>query len=191
MSASDRPTLPGIAGSPIFPFEGDIRVKSILPLVDADPVRSGEPGGAPCLACAHSDEDCVWVDDNWRVHVGEPTGVPLLLFLEPRIHVDMDGLDDAMAAEFGQMIVRLDRAMQKVDGVGRVYVNRWGDGAAHLHVWFYARPFGTRQMFGPHLPFWSDVVPPTPAAAWQRNAADVAQELAKHGGRAIVDSPQN
>jgi hypothetical protein len=178
--------LPELAKWPIFPFEGDIRVKPVLPLGDRDPVRSGEPGGAACQACAQSDDDQIWVDDNWRVHTAQPTGVPLLLFLEPRAHVDMDGLDETLAAELGQMIVRVDRAMQKVEGVGRVYVNRWGDGAMHLHLWFYARPFGTRQMFGPHLPFWAGIVPPTPADVWNRNAAVVAAELAKHGGRAIL-----
>lgn len=98
----------------------------------------------------------------------------------------MDGLDEQHAAELGQLIVRMDRAMQAVDGVGRVHMSRWGDGASHLHLWFYARPLGDRQMLGFCLPMWAEILPPTPEDVWQRNLAVVAHELAKSGGRAIA-----
>ncbi len=39
------------------------------------------------------------------------------------------------------MTVRLERAIRSLDGVARVHVNRWGDGSAHLHLWFLARPY--------------------------------------------------
>jgi hypothetical protein len=65
-------------------------------------------------------------------------------------------------------------------------MSRWGDGAAHFHLWFYGRPFGNLQMVGFCLPMWAMTLPPTPADIWDRNLAIVAHELAKEGGRALV-----
>lgn len=187
MSVGDTPELPFFASWPSFPFEGDIRVKPIAPLDEIDPVRSGEPGGPPCTACPAPDEGYIWVSDNWRVKgFGQPAGVPVLLFLEPRAHVDMDGLDDSMAAEFGQMIVRIDRAVQAIGDVGRVHVSRWGDGAEHLHLWIYARPRGNAQMLGLFMPIWAAIYPPTPQDVWDRNLKIVAAELARTGGRSML-----
>jgi hypothetical protein len=46
------------------------------------------------------------------------------------------------------LLVRLDRAVQAVGGIGRVHVARWGDCGSHFHMWIYGRPFGTRQLLG-------------------------------------------
>ena len=163
---------------PIFPFEGDVRAKAPVPPLAADVPRSGEPGGQPCRTCERPDDDYVWVDEHWRVAAGQyPTGVPVQLFLETRAHVDLDGLDDGLAAELGQMIVRLDRAIQSIGGIGRVHVNRWGDGASHFHLWFFARPVGAWQMSGFFMPVWAKIYPPTPPDIWERNLATVAEAL--------------
>ena len=95
----------------------------------------------------------------------------------------MDDLDDELAGELGRLVVRLDRSIQAVEGIGRVHVNRWGDGASHFHMWLYARPLGSSQMLGFCLPLWEPIVARTPPEAWQRNLAVVAGELAKGGGR--------
>jgi diadenosine tetraphosphate (Ap4A) HIT family hydrolase len=108
------------------------------------------------------------------------------LFLESRDHLDLDDLDEDLAAEMGRLIVRLDRAIQAVGGIGRVHVNRWGDGGSHLHLWFYGRPVGDTQMIGFCLPLWAMTLPPTQEEAWNRNLEVVARELARHGGRAVV-----
>ncbi len=105
MAGADRrkPALPDgwhrvnlpipFADRPIFPFEGDVRVKAIAPRLDADVPRSGEPGGQPCESCAADNDDYIWIDDHWRVRGGVyPAGVPVQVFLETRYHVDMDGL---------------------------------------------------------------------------------------------------
>jgi hypothetical protein len=174
---------------PIFPFEGDIRAKSVRPPLDADLPRSGEPGGQPCGTCASDDDSYVWVDEHWRVRAGEyPTGVPVQLFLESREHVDLDGLDDERAAELGKLIVRLDRVIQSVGGIGRVHVNRWGDGGSHFHLWFFARPVGVWQMMGFFMPIWAKIYPPTPADVWQRNLVAIARHLAADGGTAIIEA---
>jgi hypothetical protein len=186
VSSADVP-LPGFVDWPIFPFVGDLRVRAIQPRAAADWPRSGEPGGAPCKACQQPDDRCIWVDDHWRVLAPEArSAVPVQLFLETREHVDLGGLTSARAAELGQLIVRLDRAIQAIGGVGRVHISRWGDGASHFHLWFFGRPIGDPQMLGFCLPMWAEILPPTPEADWQRNLAVVARELAKEGGRALV-----
>ena len=83
-----------------------------------------------------SDDRYVWVDDNWRVLAPEQrSAVPVQLFLETREHLDMDDLDAVLAAELGQLIVRLDRAIQAVGGIGRVAcesVGRWRLALPHV-----------------------------------------------------------
>ena len=172
MADAESLPLPDFVNWAIFPFEGDLRVRPFKPPYPSDRPRSGEPGGHPCHSCTEGDEHYIWVDDDWRVRApSEPLGVPLQLFLETREHVDMDGLSLELAAGLGQMIVRLDRAMQAIGGVGRVHVARWGDGGSHFHMWFYARPLGASQMLGFCLPMWASIVPPTPEAIWNRNVA--------------------
>jgi hypothetical protein len=181
--------LPRYVDWPLFPFEGDLRLKEILPLADSDFVRSGEPGGPPCPSCAAVDDDYVWVDEHWRVRATDrPPSVPMQLFLETRAHLDMHQLEDDRAAELGQLLVRLDRAVTAIGGVGRVHVNRWGDGGEHFHMWIYGRPFGTRQVVGFGVPLWAAVLPPIDEHDWRRSLAVVAEELARGGGRAIAGS---
>jgi hypothetical protein len=182
-----RLPLPDFVSWPLFPFEGDLRVRSIEPPLDHEVVRDGEPGGRPCHACGKPDSDYLWVDDHWRVLAKEGRSpLPAQVFLETREHVDMDGLSDELAAEMGQMVVRLDRAMQAVGGIGRVQVARTGDGGSHFHLWLYARPFGAWQLLGFFLPMWALILPPIDEATWDRNCAIVASELAKRGGTAIA-----
>jgi diadenosine tetraphosphate (Ap4A) HIT family hydrolase len=179
--------LPDFVSWPIFPFVGDLHVRPVEPRRSEDHPRDGEPGGSPCRACSAPDDDYLWVDERWRVSAPDrPSGAPVQLFLESRDHLDLDDLDEDLAAEMGRLIVRLDRAIQAVGGIGRVHVNRWGDGGSHLHLWFYGRPVGDTQMIGFCLPLWAMTLPPTQEEAWNRNLEVVARELARHGGRAVV-----
>lgn len=172
--------LPAFVNWPIFPFEGDLRVRSYQGLADHDWPRSGEPGGDPCDCCAASDDEYVWADARWRVRAPRDIpGVPVQVFLETRAHLDMHEMDAELAAEFGQLIVRLDRAIQAVGGIGRVHMSRWGDGGSHFHAWFYGRPFGALQVVGFCLPMWAMILPPPDEATWRRNLAIVATELAR------------
>ena len=183
----DPPELPRFVGWPIFPFEGDLRVKPIEPLRDADFPRSGEPGGAPCRSCASADDAYVWVDERWRIRATEqPTGVPVQLFVETREHLDLDDLDAQHAAELGQLLVRVDRAVLSLETVGRTHIARWGDGGSHFHIWAYGRPRGTIQMLGFGLPMWAQIHPPTPQVEWDANLRHVAAQLAGGGGRAML-----
>src|SRR5262249_32240100 len=143
-----------------------------------------------CVACAATDDAYIWVSDRWRVRATDaPTGLPMVLILESRSHLDLGDLPNLLAAELGVMTVRLERAVRSLDGVARVHVNRWGDGSAHLHLWFLARPVGQLQLRGTFLSLWDDILPPVPEATWRENLAYVGAWLAEFGGKSMVEPP--
>ncbi len=119
-------------------------------------------------------------------HPRERGGLPLLLFLHPKEHLDLGDLDDAMAAEYGRLTVWLHRIMANLPDIGRVHVDKWGDGAEHLHLWFIARPRGLGQVIGSYAVEWHDILPPGPEDVWREDIATVARKLANHDGRARV-----
>lgn len=188
---SETPSqLPAFTYWPTFPFEGDLRVKELLDPVSVEPPRHGD-NPAECRACSAPDEAYIWVSERWRVRsLDRPTGLPAVLILESRSHLDLGDLPNMLAAELGVMTVRLERAVRSLDGVARVHVNRWGDGAAHLHVWFLARPYGRLQLQGTFLALWDDILPPIPEPDWRENLALVAAWLAEFGGRPLAEPPR-
>jgi diadenosine tetraphosphate (Ap4A) HIT family hydrolase len=97
--------------------------------------------------------------------------------LMPRAHLDLEDLDDDHASELGRLVVRLSRAVGALDGVGRVHINKWGDGGAHLHVFVIARPTGLMQLRGSNLALWDDLLPPIPEEAYAADLAAVAAAL--------------
>lgn len=187
---SENPApLPDFTRWPSFPFEGDLRVKKIAAPVEVEPPRSGEDA-ADCVACNTPDDAYIWVSERWRVRaMDRPTGLPMVLILECRSHLDLGDLPNLLAAELGVMTVRLERAIRSLDGVARVHVNRWGDGSAHLHMWFLARPYGQLQLRGTFLSLWDDILPRIPEQRWRENLAHVAAWLAEFGGRALAEPP--
>jgi hypothetical protein len=187
---SDAPLpLPAFTSWPTFPFEGDLRVKSLADPVDEEPPRHGEDP-SECSACRAPDSAYIWISERWRVRsLDRPTGLPMVLILESRSHLDMGDLTNLLAAELGVLTVRLERAIRSLDGVARVHVNRWGDGSAHLHVWFLARPAGRLQLRGTFLSLWDDILPRIPETQWRENLALVAAWLADFGGEALAEPP--
>jgi diadenosine tetraphosphate (Ap4A) HIT family hydrolase len=189
VSDSARP-LPAFTGWPTFPFDGDIHVKPLDDPVPLEPARQGE-NAAQCSACNAPDDRYIWISERWRVRsLDRPTGLPMVLILESRSHLDLGDLPNLLAAELGVMTVRLERAIRSLDGVARVHVNRWGDGAAHLHVWFLARPYGRLQLRGTFLSLWDEILPTVPEAQWRENLAMVAAWLAEFGGRPLAEPPR-
>ena len=163
-----------------------MRVKPLAEPVEVEPPRSGEDA-ADCVACNTPDDSYIWVSERWRVRgMDRPTGLPMVLILECRSHLDIGDLPNLLAAELGVMTVRLERAIRNLDGVARVHVNRWGDGSAHLHMWFLARPYGRLQLRGTFLSLWDDLLPAIPEEQWLENQALVAEWLAGFGGRAVA-----
>jgi len=182
----DPRALPEFTTWPTFPFEGDLRIK-VLEEPAEEPPRQGEDA-AECRTCQAPDNQYIWVSDRWRVRaMDHPTGLPMVLILEPRSHLDLGDLPNLLAAELGVMTVRLERAIRSIEGVARVHVNRWGDGSAHLHLWFLARPYGRLQLRGTFLSLWDEILPPIAEAQWRENRALVAAWLAEFGGRPLAD----
>jgi hypothetical protein len=181
-----RLALPAVAEWEIFPFDGDLRVRPLAPPVVAEAPREGE-GGRGCGRCADPGRNAIWENDRWTVSsTAAPTGMPLVVFLEPKEHLDYTDLDDDLASECGRVSVWLSRILEHLDGIGRAHVYKVGDGAEHLHLWFVARPARFPQVRGSSVTEWDDILPPGPEDVWRADLADVARHLASHDGRALV-----
>ena len=169
--------MPPVEDWVTFPFDGALRVRELLPPEPAEPPRAGE-AGAECWRCDAGDTDAIWSDERWVLSpLGEPTGMPVVVILASRTHHDMSDLPDRLQAELGPLLVRIERAVSAVAGVGRVHVCRWGDGSAHFHVWFIARPERLPQLKGSFAAIWDDILPPLPAELWRDNLRTVADAL--------------
>jgi hypothetical protein len=83
--------------------------------------------------------------------------------------------------------VHLARAVEALPSIARCHVMRVGDGGAHLHVFFFARPEGFAQLRGSFLVVWDDLLPPVPADVRASDAAAVAEALARsYGGTSVT-----
>ena len=174
--------LPSMTGWDTFPFDrAGLRTVPLAWPVTIEPLRHGE-GGRECPACAPI-RPTVWSDPHWRLSALGPSGAPLVLLLESRDHVDLPDLPDDLAAELGRLTVHTARAIESLPHIARAHVSRWGDGSAHLHVFFFARPTGFSQLRGTCLAVWDDLLPPIPRSQRDADAAAVAQALAtSYGG---------
>jgi hypothetical protein len=193
--AEGRLPLPPMTGWEIFPFEQDgLRSVPLDPPVLPEPPRGGE-AGRPCWACdrepvSEDGQTDIWADDDWRLSMLGPSGTPFVLLLEPREHLDLTSLSDDLARELGVLIVRISQQVEALPHVGRCHVTRWGDGGAHLHVFFWARPAGFQQLRGSCLPIWDDLLPPAPAAQRELDVTTVAAALVTtYGGTAHAIVP--
>ena len=153
-----------------------MRARALAP-PGPEPDRDGESADE-CSACAKPDHDYLWTDDCWRLMAAEPSGLPVVLMLEPRAHFDSPAeLPDDLAQAQGIMLGRVERAVLAVGAIGRVHIGRWGEGAAHLHWWFIARPAGMPQLASSMAEIWDEVLPPTPEDVWRDNLARVAEAM--------------
>jgi hypothetical protein len=173
----------------VFPWEvvdGELRPKVLAPPLDAEALRAGDPGGDPCPTCLENTGDRIWENERWTVKPMRRSGMPLILMLESREHLDYTDLDDDMAADFGRLSVWLCRIMSNLPYVGRVHVMRIGDGGSHLHVWHIARPERMPGILGSLALEWDEMLPPPPEEIWKADFKAVAARLATHDGRALV-----
>lgn len=160
-----------------FPFEGEIRPRPLRPPEPERPC-SGEDA-AECSRCLEGQAHAIWSNERWLVTpLRERGGLPVVVLLFPRVHVDLDDLPEELSREVGPMLQRVELAVRSVGEVGRVHVCRWGDGSHHLHWWFIARPARLPQLIGSFAAIWDDVLPPTPEEVWQANLDAVGRELA-------------
>nr|WP_221373767.1 hypothetical protein [Actinoplanes polyasparticus] len=178
-----RLPLARMTGWDISPFTPDgLSVSPLREPVLPEPPRHGEDP-ADCRSCDRRDEG-LWLNDSWRLTRIPKAGVPLILMLHPRDHHDLADLPDELAAELGVLTKHLARHIQALPNISRAHVYRIGDGGAHLHVWFFARPEGQSQLYGSWLVVWDDLLPEYPDDVAAADASVVVDALIdSYGGR--------
>jgi diadenosine tetraphosphate (Ap4A) HIT family hydrolase len=161
-----------------LPYEDPVVPREPGDRVIPEPPRRGEAGGEPCGICGGESAPAVWSDDNWTLHPPVGGSLPGTVWLASRVHVDsFADLPEAVAAAFGPVIARIERAILSLGDVGRVHVYRWGDGGAHFHVWLVPRPLGMMEARGPMLPLWEEVLPNVPDEELAEAARRVAAAM--------------
>jgi diadenosine tetraphosphate (Ap4A) HIT family hydrolase len=179
-----------LAGWEPFPFEMEgLRVAELRPpQVPEAPRHDEDP--ASCRSCAASDGLAVWQNDAWRlIAMSEPSGAPLVLMLLPKGHFDLGNLPDDLAAQLGQIVVHVGRAVESLEHIARAHISRFGDGGAHLHIFIFARPEGFIQLRGNFFTVWDDLLAPVPRDVRDADAARVGELLAaSFGGTASASS---
>ena len=175
-----------LTGNDLWPFDVDLETVALEEPRMPEPPRGGT-GGVYCSSCRRTAGFDVWQNARWAVGIpAEPSGLPILAVLISQAHHDLEDLPADLASELGPMIQRVSRAMGSLEDVGRVHVNRWGDGSEHFHVWFLARPKGMWQLRGALLAAWDDLLPKVPQQEWDRNRRAVAEGLAVGGGEVLL-----
>jgi diadenosine tetraphosphate (Ap4A) HIT family hydrolase len=174
---ADALQMPPLEEWDSWPFEGDLRPKRLRP-PEPEPRIEGQDG-IDCAACTKPDSEYVWSNERWRLLApDEPSGLPVIVLLEPREHfAGPANLPDDLARDQGIMLGRVERAVLSVGGIGKVHIGRWGEGAEHLHWWFIGRPLWMGQMRSSFAEIWDGVLPPTPKEVWDDNVARVVSAL--------------
>ena len=176
---------PSIAQWSVFPWE--VRDGALAPRPVSPPApETPRVGEQDCPACSPDPANLIWRDDLWQVRAMAPSGLPLVLMLEPIEHLDLPHLDDDQAAEWGRLVARVTRIVEGLPNIARCHSGRWGDGAEHLHTWFFARIEGIESTKGSLAIEWDDILPPGPAEIRAADLAEVARKLATHDGHALV-----
>lgn len=179
-------------GWDIFPFELDtLRIKPLHPLAAAEPPRRGEDP-SECW-CAQDDvperiaTNVLWSNERWLITLDHQMRLPLAVNLMPREHCDLGTVPDHLSSEMGTLIVALSHAIERLPSVGRVQLAKYGDGGAHLHLFFFGRPDRMLQLRGSSLIDWEENLPAVPLEVLRANAAYVAETLrARLGGSGPV-----
>ncbi|WP_112242668.1 hypothetical protein [Kribbella monticola] len=152
------------------------------PRVIPEPPRAGEPGGNPCGPCAWvadpaaaGHEPPLWQNEDWVLSRATGITIPGIVWLTTREHHDsFADLPDRLAASYGGVVARVERAIMALGDIARVHIYRWGDGLSHFHVWFYPRPLGMLEARREMLPLWADLMPELP----KDEAAEAEQKIA-------------
>jgi len=161
-----------------LPFEEPLVVRPPAERQVPEPPRRGEPGGPPCAICSGKTAPALWSDDNWTLHAPRAGSLPGAIWLASREHFDsFADMPEALAADFGPLVARAERAMLALGDIARVHLYRWGDGGAHFHVWMLPRPLGMLEATGMYLPLWEDAMPNVPDAELEETAKRIAAAM--------------
>ena len=169
--------ISALTSSPLFPFDGELRLKDLSEPMEAEFPRDGE-GDQACRGCEPLAEDRrLWANQTWRLTTIRPSANPVGLFLETNEHLDFEDFDDAMAAEYGVITRHLEAAIRSLPSVGRVHIHRWGDGSSHFHVWFQGRPARQLEMHGWGNVLWPQLLEPLPKDVIKSNHQEVVERF--------------
>ena len=145
--------------------------------------RTPPTAGVPDPPDPAAEERLVWSNERWRLHLDSSMRLPIGLSLGPLAHCDLTTVPDELAGEMGRLIVAVSAAVEALPSVGRVQLAKYGDGGAHLHLFFLARPARMLQLRGSPLLDWEENLPPVPLEVTRANAEFVADRLlAELGG---------
>jgi len=173
-------------GWDIFPYEtAGLRLKPLQPLMDAEPARSGEDPAACRCASGRPRDNAIWTDGRWTL-LALDTGIPITALLVPDAHHDLADLPRDLAAELGQLLVAIAAAVEALPSVGRCQVARYGDGGAHVHLFFFGRPARVGQFRGSTLVDWEENLPRLPQNVAADNARFVAERIVTAYGGVVV-----
>ena len=144
-----------------LPYAEPLTLRDPAELTIPEPPRRGEEGGEPCWPCnPQSRTSMIWEDEHWTVHNPMQCSLPGTLWLASKTHFDsFADMPADEATTLAGVIGRVERAILATGDVGRVHLARWGEGGAHFHLWFLARPLGRLDMAGHALPVWEDALP--------------------------------
>lgn len=192
LPVGERVSADPLRDDPFFGFDGDLTVRPLDPMLVPEEPRSGELDPSGCYHCGPGTDQAIWRDDHWHLGAVDRTGLPFLGGLAPNAHLRLDQLGPDLLTTFGGVVQRVSEAVKRIDGVARTHFSRWGDGSAHFHLHFLARPAGMMQGRGPMLAFWDDLLPPVPDALRVAHARVVAAAMADGGGEALLaDEPRS
>jgi diadenosine tetraphosphate (Ap4A) HIT family hydrolase len=178
----------GIPSWDIFPFEADgLQLKPIAPLSETEAPRAGEDPAECYCAAGEAPKGLVWSDEHWQVRLLPSSGAPLVMLLAPIRHYEFTQLPPDLAGELGRLMVALGAAIETLSSVARVHISKWGDGGAHAHLFFFARPTRMPQLRGTCLALWDDFLPALPEHVREDNARAVIERLVATYGGAAVD----
>ena len=169
-----RLPLARMTGWEISPFEQDgLRVAPLRPPVLPEPARHGEDP-SDCNSCRNRDKG-IWFNDRWRLTRIGGVGVPLVAHAAPARPLRHGGPARRAGGRTRACSPPTSSGTwRRSTHIARAHVYRIGDGGAHLHVWFFARPEGQAQLYGSWLVVWDDLLPEYPADVADADAAIVA-----------------
>lgn len=182
----ERVSAQPLVDDPMTAFEGDLRLAPLEPMLVPEEPRHGELDPTECGHCTGGGWMWIWRDEHWHVSAPPSAGIPFWAGLAPNDHVRLHEMSPELAATMGPAIQKLATAIQGLEGVGRAHFSRWGDGSAHFHMHFMARPLGMMQARGYMLPVWDDVLPPVDPDLLADNRRKVAEALAVGGGDSLL-----